>query len=132
MNEPLSILSRAGLRPTKQRIELCKLLFAHGNRHVSAETLFEEATNAGINVSLATVYNTLHQLSALKLIRELALDVSRTYFDTNPQSHHHFFFKEDNAVIDIEAGADVDGIPEPPDGYEIAHVDVVIRLRRKA
>ena len=123
---------RAGLRPTRQRVALADLLFAKGDRHLSAEMLHEEALAAGVPVSLATVYNTLHQFTAAGLLRILAVEGSKTYFDTNVSDHHHFFIEGENSVFDIEdAPIRIQGLPEPPEGMEIVNVDVVVRLRRK-
>lgn len=120
----------AGLRPTRQRVALADLLFAKGDRHLSAEELHEEATVAGVAVSLATVYNTLHQFTDAGLLRILAVEGSRTYFDTNTSDHHHFFVEGENRVMDIEAGpVTVSNLPEPPEGMEIANVDIIVRLR---
>jgi Fur family transcriptional regulator, iron response regulator len=131
----MSVESRvreAGLRPTRQRIALADLLFAKGDRHLSAEELHEEAQEAGVVVSLATVYNTLHQFTEAGLLRILAVEGSRTYFDTNISDHHHFFVEGENRVMDIEsAPVTVSNLPEPPEGMEIANVDIVIRLRPK-
>jgi Fur family transcriptional regulator, iron response regulator len=123
----------AGLRPTRQRIALAELLFAKGDRHLSAEELHEEALVAGVAVSLATVYNTLHQFTDAGLLRILAVEGSKTYFDTNTSDHHHFFIEGENRVMDIETGpVSVHNLPEPPEGMEIANVDIVVRLRPKA
>ncbi|EIM72482.1 ferric uptake regulator family protein [Nitratireductor aquibiodomus RA22] len=94
----------AGLRPTRQRVALADLLFAAGDRHVSAEALHEEAQNAGFSVSLATVYNTLHQFTDAGMLRIVQVEGARTYFDTNVSDHHHFFFEEDEKVFDIPSG----------------------------
>lgn len=124
-------LREAGLRPTRQRVALAGLLFGQGNRHISAEILHEEALIHRVPVSLATVYNTLHQFTEVGLLREVAVDGTKTYFDTNVSDHHHFFIEDDNSVVDIPPGLmGVDDIPEPPEGYEISRVDVVVRLRR--
>ena len=77
------MLRQAGLRPTRQRLALAELLFARGNRHLSAESLHEEALLQRVPVSLATIYNTLHQFTGAGLLREVAVDGSKTYFDTN-------------------------------------------------
>lgn len=120
----------AGLRPTRQRIALANLIFAKGDRHLSAEELHEEAVSSGVPVSLATVYNALHQFTEAGLLRILAVEGSRTYFDTNTSDHHHFFIEGENKIFDIESGpVTVCDLPEPPEGMEIANVDVVIRLR---
>jgi Fur family iron response transcriptional regulator len=125
-------LRSAGLRPTRQRIALAGLLFAKGDRHLTAEELHDEASGAGIPVSLATVYNTLHQFTDAGMLRVLAIESSKTYFDTNTSDHHHFFIEGDNEVMDIPMGSIlVDGLPNVPEGMEIAHVDVVVRLRHK-
>lgn len=120
----------AGLRPTRQRVALASLLFAKGDRHLSAEELHEEALAAGVPVSLATVYNCLHQFTGAGLLRILAVESARTYFDTNTSDHHHFFVEGENRVYDIDHGpVQVINLPDPPEGMEIANVDVVVRLR---
>ena len=127
-----AMLRQVGLRPTRQRMALGWLLFGKGDRHLTAERLYEEATRAKVPVSLATIYNTLHQFTEVGLLREVAVDGSKTYFDTNASAHHHFFIEGDDELLDIP-GADVivGKTPAPPEGYEIARVDVVVRLRRK-
>lgn len=125
-------LRNAGLRPTRQRVGLGWLLFARGDRHLTAEGLFEEASKARVPVSLATVYNTLHQFTEAGLLREVAVDGAKTYFDTNTSQHHHFFVEGENRLLDIE-GHDiaVTTMPDIPDDMEIVRVEVVVRLRRK-
>ena len=126
-------LRDAGLRPTKQRMSLAQLLFSKGNRHVSAEALHEEAVAAEVPVSLATVYNTLHQFNQAGLLRAVAIDSSKTYFDTNTSEHHHFFIEDENRVVDVPTSQiTVGDMPEPPEGMEIARVDVIVRLRAKS
>src|SRR5260221_5780278 len=95
------MMRQAGLRPTRQRLALAGLLFGKGNRHLSAENLHEEAMLARVPVSLATVYNTLHQFTEAGLLREVVVDGSKTYFDTNTSDHHYFFIEGDNVVVDI-------------------------------
>lgn len=127
-----SMLRDVGLRPTRQRMALGWILFAKGDRHLTAEMLYEEAIKAKVPVSLATVYNTLHQFTDAGLLRQVAVDGSKTYFDTNTASHHHFFVEGENALVDIPgAGKIVGEMPEAPAGYEVARVDVIVRLRRK-
>lgn len=122
----------AGLRPTRQRIALAELLFAKGDRHLSAEDLHEEALAAGVPVSLATVYNALNQFTQAGLLRVLSVEGSKTYFDTNTSDHHHFFIEGENRIFDIETGPiSVNNLPAPPEGMEIVNVDVVVRLRPK-
>jgi len=128
-----SMLRQVGLRPTRQRMALGWILFGKGDRHLTAEMLYEEATRAKVPVSLATIYNTLHQFTEVGLLRQVAVDGSKAYFDTNVAAHHHFFVEGSDEVLDIP-GADVivGKTPTPPEGYEIARVDVVVRLRKKA
>ena len=97
-------LRHAGLRPTRQRVELGRVLFAKGHRHISAEDLHAEAEAAGVRVSLATVYNALHQFTEAGLLREVAIDGTRTYFDTNVSDHHHFFVEGEGRLIDMRGG----------------------------
>ena len=123
-------LRGAGLRPTRQRLELGGLLFRDGHRHLTAETLHEEAANGGFKVSLATVYNTLHQFTQAGLLRQVVVDASRSYFDTNTADHQHFYCESEGRLIDI-AGETicVSGVPAPPRGTAIERVDVVIRVK---
>lgn len=124
-------LRHAGLRPTRQRVELGRVLFARGHRHISAEDLHAEAETAGVRVSLATVYNTLHQFTEAGLLREVAIDGTRTYFDTNVTDHHHFFVEGEGQLIDMRGGVGIADLPEPPEGMEVVAVEVVVRVRRK-
>jgi Fur family iron response transcriptional regulator len=127
-----TMLRQVGLRPTRQRMALGWILFAKGDRHLTAEMLYEEATKAKVPVSLATVYNTLHQFTEVGLLRQVAVDGSKTYFDTNSTQHHHFFVEGENSLLDIpDSDVVVGTTPVPPEGYEIARIDVVVRLRRK-
>ncbi|MCB9928899.1 MAG: transcriptional repressor [Alphaproteobacteria bacterium] len=129
-SEVIDRLRQAGLRPTRQRIGLGKLLFAGEHRHVTADQLHIEAERSGLSVSLATVYNTLHQFRNAGLLREVVAEPGRSYFDTNTEAHHHFFNVSEGALIDIPA-ADVDlpSLPVPPDGMGVDRVDIVIRVR---
>jgi Fur family iron response transcriptional regulator len=127
------MLRNSGLRPTRQRIALGRLLFSKGDRHVTAEILHEEAMRVRVPVSLATVYNTLHQFTVAGLLREVAVDGSKTYFDTNVSDHHHFLIENENRLMDIpNSTMSLNDLPEPPEGMEIARVDVLVRLRRKS
>ena len=122
-------LRRAGLRPTRQRVALARLLFANGDRHVTAEMLHEEAVRSGQRVSLATVYNTLHQFKRAGLLREVAICGQCAYFDTNTSNHNHYFIESDGSLIDIPGTTvRVDGLPPPPENLKISHIDVVVRL----
>ena len=125
-------LSSAGLRPTRQRVELARLLIGDGkNRHVTAESLHVSSQGSGVSVSLATVYNTLRAFCAAGLMRELTVDGSKSYFDTRCDDHPHFFWEDDGKLSDAPASElEIARLPGAPDGAEIASVDVVIRLRK--
>jgi Fur family iron response transcriptional regulator len=126
-------LRGAGLRPTRQRVALASLLFAGCDRHVTAETLHEEAISRKVPVSLATVYNTLHQFTEVGLLREVAVEGARTYFDTNTSNHYHFFCEHSGRLMDIETGSiRIESLPEAPDGMTISRVDVLVRLVDKS
>ena len=126
----LARLRAVGLRPTRQRLALARLLFDNEDRHITAEQLHGEALGADIRVSLATVYNTLHQFTEAGLLREVVVEPGRSYFDTNTTDHHHFFCEATSKLQDIP-GQDVvvSGFPLPPLGTEICRVDVIIRVR---
>jgi Fur family iron response transcriptional regulator len=128
----LGRLRGVGLRPTRQRKDLAKLLFEGPDRHVTAEILHAEAQAASIRVSLATVYNTLHQFTAAGLLREIVVDSQRSYFDTNMAEHHHFFVESTNELKDIPGDQIVVAeLPDPPPGMAVKQVDVVIRVDNK-
>jgi len=113
-------LRAAGLRPTRQRVALARLLFDGCDRHVTAELLHEEAQSRKVPVSLATVYNTLHQFTEAGLLREVAVEGAKTYFDTNTSDHHHFYIEGENRIFDIESGP-----------VTVSRVDVLVRLVEK-
>lgn len=124
-------LRAAGLRPTRQRLALLGLLLETGPRHVTAEDLFHEARTSGITISLATVYNTLHQFTSAGLLREVVVDLGQSYFDTNTSHHHHFFDEESGTLTDIpDDDVEISRLPPPPEGAEIDRVEVIVRLRR--
>jgi Fur family iron response transcriptional regulator len=134
INRPYAValrrLKSAGLRPTRQRVALCKLLLETAPRHVTAEELFQEARVAGIPVSLATVYNTLHQFTGAGIMSEVVVGSGQSYFDTNPGSHYHYFDKTTGEIIDVpEDAIQFLRLPEPPPGKVIDRIDVVVRIR---
>jgi len=121
----------AGLRPTRQRMALARILFGAGDRHVSAESLHGEAVTARVPVSLATVYNTLNQFTGAGLLREVAIEGNRSYFDTNTSNHFHYFLEDKGQLVDIGADdVEVKGLPPLPPGTVVDRIDVIVRLRR--
>lgn len=126
-----AVLRMCGLRPTRQRLALAELLLVGPHRHVSAEQLHGEAREASLDVSLATVYNTLHQFQEVGLLRQVAVEASRSYFDTDTSNHHHFYIEDEQRVIDILPSAIVlQSLPQPPAGTMVTHVDVLVRVRK--
>ncbi len=127
------ILQMAGLRITRQRMALGELLFTGDHQHVNADELHQKAIDANHNLSLATVYNTLHQFSKAGLLREVSVDAGSSYFDTDTSNHHHFFIEDDKQVLDIPPDTfRIEGLPQPPEGTVITHVDVVVRVKKVA
>lgn len=124
-------LRQANLRPTRQRLSLARLLFDSGDRHMTAEQLHEEAVAAKVPVSLATVYNTLHQFTAAGLLREVVIEAGRSYFDTNTSDHHHFYVEGEGSLVDIPGDqVMLTKVPTPPEGATIRRVDVIVRVKQ--
>jgi Fur family iron response transcriptional regulator len=124
-----ALLRKAGLRPTRQRMALARMLFTCEHRHITPESLYKEAQQIGCDISLATVYNSLHQFRDAGLVREVTLDSGRMWFDTNATTHHHFFIENTGTLIDIpDDNVDV-ATPPPPRGFAVSSIDVVVRLK---
>ncbi|BCW86982.1 hypothetical protein sos41_01080 [Alphaproteobacteria bacterium SO-S41] len=124
------LLTGAGLRPTRQRLHLARLLFADGPRHLTAEMLAQEVYEHGLKLPLGTVYNALHAFARAGLLREVAVDGTRTWFDTHTEPHHHFV-DANGRLADIPAGAiELARLPAAPEGQEIQSVEIVLRLKR--
>lgn len=123
-------LRAIGLRPTRQRQLLATLLFEKGDRHITAETIYEEAKALGHQISLATIYNNLKTFQNVGLIREILIGGGKVFFDTNTSSHHHYLVEDDNTLIDIPEGSIAVACSHAlPAGFEVMRVDVVIRAR---
>jgi Fur family iron response transcriptional regulator len=127
----ISRLRAAGLRPTRQRVALAEMLFRGSHRHLTAESLHEDAAKAGHGISLATIYNTLHQFTEARLLAQVTVDAQRSYFDTNTGDHQHFYVEDDGELIDIPGETiAIAGVPAPPKGMAVDRVDVVVRIKR--
>lgn len=125
-------LRGAGLRPTRQRLALAEILFGSGDRHITAEQLHAEAVAARVPVSLATVYNTLNQFTGAGLLREVAIEGDRTYFDTNTSNHYHYYVEREGRLFDIDSDdLTIKGLPEPPPGMEFGRIDIIVRLKAR-
>ena len=132
MSEIEKLLDKAELRQTKQRTQLAKMLFQAENRHFTAEQLHKEARTAGGTVSLATIYNTLHQFRTAGLLRQVIVEPGKVYFDTNTEPHHHFYIEDDGELLDVERSEiEISTLPEIPKDCAIQETDVIIRLRKK-
>ena len=132
-NDIIELLRDAGLRPTRQRLSLAWQLFSGRDRHVTAEQLHSESLGQGVSVSLATVYNTLHQFTAAGLLRELVVDAGRSYFDTNISAHHHLYFEDSGKLRDVSGDNIAIGeLPTLPEGAEISRIDIIIRVKNGA
>lgn len=125
------LLREAGLRPTRQRLALGQLLFLNGHRHVSAETLFDEAAAANMRLSLATVYNTLNQFTEAGLLRRISADGSKSFFDTDTSVHPHFYLEGEDLLVDISQDLAFRQMPQALPGHEISRLDVIVHIRRK-
>ena len=132
-NDIVELLRNAGLRPTRQRLSLAWQLFSGSDRHVTAEQLHSQSLDQGISVSLATVYNTLHQFTAAGLLRELVVDAGRSYFDTNISAHQHLYFEDSGKLRDVSGNNIAIGeLPALPEGTEISRIDIIIRVKNSA
>lgn len=130
--EALGMLREAGLRPTWQRMQLIKLLFGSGCRHVTVDALYREAQDMGAKISLSTVYNTMHRLCSVNLLREISLGNGKSYFDTDTCDHQHYYMEETGELMDIPCSRIFPSLPPPPQGTAIKQVDVVVRLQTKS
>ena len=126
-------LKQVGLRPTRQRVELLNLLCSKGDRHVTPESLHVEARDAGIRVSLATVYNTLNQFTDNGVLQRLITEAGVTWFDTNVTDHHHFYDEQTGELTDFPAELlSVSRLPDPPSGKAVSAVSIVVRISESA
>ena len=131
-SEIAKLLDKAELRQTRQRTQLAKMLFQAENRHFTAEQLHKEARTAGGTISLATIYNTLHQFRTAGLLRQVIVEPGKVYFDTNTEPHHHFYIENDGELLDVERSEiEISTLPEIPKDCAIQETDVIIRLRKK-
>jgi len=130
--DALKVLRNAKLRPTKQRVSLVLNIFKYGNRHINAENLHKEILTSGDKISLATVYNTLHHLKRLGLVRQVKVNSSQNYFDTNIEAHHHFYDESNNSLTDISQDViKIHSIPLPPKNKKISEVELIISIKNK-
>ena len=128
-NGAIKTLENSGIRATKQRRVLAKIIFEKGKRHISAENLFDELKKEERKISMATVYNTLKQFTNLGLIREIVVDQNKSLYCNNNQSHYHLYIEDEGKVIDIPTkNIDLD-IPSIPACLQLHDIDVIVRIR---
>ena len=128
-NSAINKLEKNGIRATKQRRVLAKLIFDKGKRHISAENLFDEVKKDERKISMATIYNTLKQFTTLGLIREIVVDQNKSLYCNNNQSHYHLYIEDEGKVIDIPTqNIDLD-IPSIPACLKLHDIDVIVRIR---
>lgn len=124
-------LSKAGMRPTRQRMAIGNLLLCGDHQHVSADELHLKLGQTGYTMSLATVYNTLNQFASAGLIRKISVSGQRTFFDTNAHNHQHFYLEDEDRMIDISGDIlQLQPMPLAPSGYHITKIDVLISLKK--
>jgi len=128
-NGAIKTLENNGIRATKQRRVLAKIIFDKGKRHISAENLFDEVKKEERKISMATIYNTLKQFTSLGLIREIVVDQNKSLYCNNNQSHYHLYIEDEGKVIDIPTqNIDLD-IPSIPACLKLHDIDVIVRIR---
>ena len=128
-NNAINKLEKNGIRATKQRRVLAKLIFDKGKRHISAENLLDEVKKDERKISMATIYNTLKQFTSLGLIREIVVDQNKSLYCNNNQSHYHLYIEDEGKVIDIPTkNIDLD-IPSIPACLKLHDIDVIVRIR---
>ena len=124
-------LRASGLRPTKQRLALCKILFDRKETfHFTIEKLKKIAEKNGKNkISLATLYNTVHAFKKNGYLKEISLKGNKTFFDTNTKNHHHFYDEDISQLIDIKnKNVSVTNLPKVPNGKKIKEIEITIRV----
>ena len=124
------ILRSKSIKLTKQRMLVASYLFDGHNKHVTAEDLFNKLNKSKSKISLATVYNTLHEFYKNKLINKLSINSEKIYFDTNMSNHHHFYNKEDEMLVDVSNNLKINGLPNPPKGKKIEKIEVLVHLKK--
>ena len=125
-------MADCGIRPTAQRVRIASLLLSEP-QHLSAEQILANLRASGARVSKATVYNTLNLFASRGLIRQLSVDGTRAWFDSNVDAHYHFHDLASGALIDVPVpDVEFSRLPPPPPGTEVDGIDLVIRLRKKA
>ena len=128
-HQAMKKIESSGIRPTKQRRVLAKILFEKGNRHLSADELFHDVKKEDRKISMATVYNTLKQFTALGLVREVVVDQNKSLYCTNHKSHYHLYIEDEGKIVDIPTKNIDLNIPSIPACLQLHNIDVIVRIR---
>ena len=128
-HQAMKKIESSGIRPTKQRRVLAKILFENGNRHVSADELFHDVKKEDRKISMATVYNTLKQFTSLGLVREVVVDQNKSLYCTNRKSHYHLYIEDEGKIVDIPTKNIDLNIPSIPACLQLHNIDVIVRIR---
>ena len=128
-HQTMKKIESSGIRPTKQRRVLAKILFEKGNRHLSADELFHDVKKEDRKISMATVYNTLKQFTSLGLVREIVVDQNKSLYCTNHKSHYHLYIEDEGKIIDIPTKNIDLNIPSIPACLQLHNIDVIVRIR---
>ena len=128
-HQAMKKIESSGIRPTKQRRVLAKILFEKGNRHVSADELFHDVKKEDRKISMATVYNTLKQFTSLGLVREVVVDQNKSLYCTNHESHYHLYIEDEGKIIDIPTKNIDLNISSIPACLQLHNIDVIVRIR---
>ena len=128
-HQAMKKIESSGIRPTKQRRVLAKILFEKGNRHLSADELFHDVKKEDRKISMATVYNTLKQFTSLGLVREVVVDQNKSLYCTNHKSHYHLYIEDEGKIVDIPTKNIDLNIPSIPACLQLHNIDVIVRIR---
>ena len=128
-HQAMKKIESSGIRPTKQRRVLAKILFEKGNRHLSADELFNDVKKEDRKISMATVYNTLKQFTSLGLVREVVVDQNKSLYCTNHKSHYHLYIEDEGKIVDIPTKNIDLNIPSIPACLQLHNIDVIVRIR---
>ena len=128
-HQAIKKIESSGIRPTKQRRVLAKILFEKGNRHLSADELFHDVKKEDRKISMATVYNTLKQFTSLGLVKEVVVDQNKSLYCTNHKSHYHLYIEDEGKIVDIPTKNIDLNIPSIPACLQLHNIDVIVRIR---
>ena len=125
----LHMLEASPLKVTEQRIAMINLLFKNGDKHFTAEDIYEEVCKRKIKISLATIYNCLNQFKECGIIKAIKISSDKLYFDTNLKEHHHFFCLKSSKLIDVDTNkVKISKLPKLPKGKKLKSVEVIINI----